>query len=230
MIHPLADTQEQLALLDPDAYECVPSTPGWSRTVPAGERWWLVNGWWLQAPGQPSLRWYHRRLDVREAIPLPGGSILAAHGTTRGFAVWCNPCRVMGRHHSAETKLAERLERLRTLPLRYCGTTVPAGGAVGQQPYASFPADFERGLILGTTSHDVAWTILKGGVTSGTNGANTLDELDDARSMRFAGATLFPFKRADWPIVRICSASVSGGGQCLWGDGGIIYVALPSDW
>lgn len=246
----LMTDHDRCALLDPDAHVARDYQSSWSVTVPEGKMWWLLNAYYMIGGGSgnytstaptlnQNIRWYHRSLDIADAMPLPGGTQLMAHPTSKSFALWCDPSLVS--YDDPAARLAERRAKLATLPLRFAGVRHPAGGVTGTSSGVYFPDDFERGLILGITAMDVAWSILAGGwpqgVPTGPRATNIRSEISDRHATRQGGAVCFPFKRSVWDQFWICRGSVSGvplnnngSGDGLYGDGGVFYVALPADW
>ena len=223
----LADAQTACALLDPAAVFCLGAAP--SVTVPAGQTWWLTNAWNLEAPGDPAHRYFHRELCASHAVPLPPGYVLKKGSTPpSGNAVWCDPFATQ--YADPETKLAQRLERIATLPRRSLIATAPAGQPVNTAVMLTLPPEVQRYLIVAVVIEDVAWTILRH--TTAPHGTNTTRELDDVRSLRNSARVLFACRRAVFDRIRICGASPSGTGLSVPGQGGIIYIDLTNvaDW
>lgn len=228
----LADAQTACALLDPAAVCCLGSTL--SVTVPAGETWWLTNAWYLEAPGDSAHIHCHRELCASHAVPLPAGYTIKKGGVTSsggpsGNAVWCDPS-LATQHADPEAKLAERLNRIATLPRRSLMANAPAGSPVNTAVTLALPPEVQRYLVVAVVIEDVAWTILRH--TTAPNGTNTTRELDDVRSLRNSARMLFATTRDRFDRIRICGASPSGTGNSVVGQGGIIYIDLTNvaDW
>lgn len=227
------DAQTACALLDPDAIRCTPSsdTMPWSPiTVPAGQTWWMLNGWFLEAPGDPAHYFFHRPLCVSQAVPLPAGTTLSKWGqASRGFVVWCDPS-LATQHPDPEVKLAQRLERIATLPRKSLTVDVPAGMPQGWFDFKVLPAEVQKYIVIGVVVENVPWAILKHGEKK--HGCNTTCELDDVRNLRNSQRVIFAGKRDLYDRVRVRGGSPSGTGTSVAGQGGIVYLDLTNvaDW
>lgn len=224
----LHDAQTACALLDPATTCCLGATQ--SVVVPQGKVWWLLNAWYLEAPGDPAHAFVHRELCASLAVPLPGGFLIKKFGSPpSGNAVWCDPCLAQ-QHADPEAKLAERLDRIATLPRRSLIVDAPVGQPVNTPVTVALPPEVQRYIVVGVVIENVAWTILRH--TTAPNGTNTTRELDDVRSLRNSARVLFATTRDRFDRIRICGASPSGTGLSVAGQGGIVYVDLTnvSDW
>lgn len=215
--------QDQAALLDPNAYEYVFASST-SRTVTAGQRWYLVNGWHLSASGAGTT-WFHRPADVNRAMILSAGTTISTGNPGGGntpFMYLCKPSLVTGsdsRYNDDPRGLYfDRVMRLGELTQYRLGTT-NTGGSVTD---VAFPTDFTDGFGLHTSTHDVAWLILKESGDAG--GMNTHNEISDTDRIRWAEPTLFPFKRTTFPEIAVRGANQSEGRATF------TYVKLPNDW
>lgn len=213
---------DQAALLDPDAYEFIIGT-GESETVPADERWYLVNGWFLKPFDDGAGHWYHRTAHVDHALLLPEGMTIETSASESGsFMYICKPSLVTGSdaRYSADPRglYFERIMRLAGLTRYQIGDVETGSG----QEDADFDNDFTDGMVVHVSTHDLAWTILM--ESGGSGGMNTLNEISDTTRIRFAEDCLFPFKRTTFPTIRLQGVSQSEGA------GNVIYVKLPGDW
>lgn len=209
------------ALLDPDAYVFDIGTSQ-THTVGAGERDYLVNGWYLAATGG-GVSWFHRVCHIWDAHLLSAGATVTTDASNAGSSFYiCQPNLVTGgdsRYASDPRALFfDRLTRISELTHYQLGDTE----TTTNDTTVPFPTDFTDGLMLHTSSHDVAWTILLESGAAG--GINTLNEISDASRIRFAQPTLFPFKRTTFPNIKI-----QGVGQAE-GRGTVTYLKLPGDW
>lgn len=211
--------QDQAALLDPLAYVYYVGTSQ-SITVTAGERWYATNLWEVQGS---STNRYHRPVGFDDAAMLGAGTTLTTSSTdASSFMYICKPSLVTGSdaRYSTDPKALffTRLIALGTL------TQFQLGGNVtdGAEHQYSFPGGFTYGFGLHTSSHDVAWTILRD--SGGTAGLNTLNEISDTTPIRFAEPTLFPFTVATFPKVAAKGVSLATGGVTF------TYVKLPGSW
>lgn len=214
---------DQAALLDPDAYEFIQGT-GESETVPADERWYLVNGWFLKVHDDGEGHWFHRTAHVDHALMLPEGfTIETSASQANAFMYLCKPSLVTGSDGRYTTDprglYFERIMRLGELTRYQIGITPTGSGSETK----AFDADFTDGLALHVSSHDVAWLVML--VAGGTTGGiNTLNEISDSDPIRFAEDCLFPFKRTTFD-------SVSGQGvSAASGAANLVFVKLPGDW
>jgi len=66
---------DQAALLDPDAYVHVQGTSQ-SVTVAAGERYYVVNAWFVQGWDSGANHWFHRQAHVDQAFMLSEGTTI----------------------------------------------------------------------------------------------------------------------------------------------------------
>lgn len=209
--------QEQAALLDPDAYVYLAGT-GEDMTVPADERYYLVNGWKLNTTGGGD-KWFHRHADIHRALMLSEGTTIT--NDTDGFMYVCQPSLVTGSDARYTTDprglYFERIMRIGTLTHYQLGATATGSSQV----QAAFPTDFTDGLALHTSAHDVAWLIMHDDTVGNMN---TLNEISDADPIRFAEPSLFPFKRTTFREIMVQGVNESEGAATL------TYVKLPVDW
>jgi hypothetical protein len=225
----IAFWQDQAALLDPAAYVFLKGSGAGdaSVTVPSGERYYLLNGWWLQGLTSAT-NWFHRPAHVEHALLLPEGTTITTGvhptiGSLYGSIYVCKPSLVTGadsRYTDDPRALYfERMTRLGTLALYQLGA-VNAGGSVAN---ATFPTDFTDGMFVHVSSHDVAWLITL--ITGDAGGINTLNELSDGSpQIRFAEPVLVPFLRTTFPKIQIQGSGLAEGrASCT-------YVKLPGDW
>jgi hypothetical protein len=211
--------QDQAALLDPLAYEHVYATST-TRTVPAGERYYLVNGWQLD-DGSSGL-WYHRPADVNRALIIPEGGTVVTSSSAGSFMWLCKPSLVTGsdaRYTSDPRGLYfDRIMQLGTLTrYRMLGSATGAGTTA-----ATFPVDFTYGMSVHVSAHDVAWLIMTDG--SGNGMSNTQNEISDSHGFRWADTVIFPFTQATMPKVLIQGVSIGTGRAAM------TYVKLPGGW
>jgi len=213
--------QDLAALLDPDAYELVIGA-NVSRTVTAGETWYLLWGWFLQATGGGE-HFFQRHANIYEALPLPEGRVLTTHATTAGSTMYlCKPSLVTGgdSRYTADPRALffDRVRRIGELTHYTIGGTSTNNAVVA----ATFPADFTNGLVIHQSVHDVAWLGLSDGAE--TTVVATQDEISDTDRARFANTTLLPFVRATFTKIRLRGASQSEGRATM------TYIKLPGDW
>lgn len=206
--------QDQAALLDPDAYVLFHGNTE-SETVPAGERWYLVNGWNLKATGQGTT-WYHRPADVNRALMLPEGTTIETSepgGGSIAFMYICQPSLVAGSDARYTTDpralYFDRLIKMGELAQHRLGSTATGSGQVGD----AFPGDFTDGLIVHVSVHDVAWMILLN--TGGDGASNLHNEISDSSRIRWAEPLVMPFKRTTFPETLIQGVSQGEGRATL---------------
>lgn len=227
--------RDRAALLDPACYRLYNSTDdgaGWSATVPAGETWWLVNGWHVLVNGGSGYD-FLRVADVNRAVPLSAGTVLGASAGQSGYAYVAKPALVTGdvRYDNPKGLYFERLARLRTLTHYQKSVVVSSGATMGTNIDSAFPTDFTRGLLLSASVQDVSWVGLNAGESIGA--LNLLNEISDDHQVRQAEAILLPFNRATFPNLRTRPANVAGtypSPPSLAGYGAVRYVKLPLDW
>lgn len=201
---------DQAALLDPDAYVFTQGT-SLSDTVPAGERWYLVNGWYLKVFEDGVGHWFHRQAHIGQALMLPEGFAIETSTTQANtFMYVCQPSLVTGSdaRYSTDPRglYFDRLMKIGEQTLYQLGASATGAGTVT----ATFPADFTDGLVMQVSAHDVAWLIML--VTGDvTGGMNTLNEIDDSSPIRFAEGCMFPFKRTQFPKVMVQGVSDADG-------------------
>jgi hypothetical protein len=219
--------QHRAALLDPLAYVFGINTGSeQNTTVPADTTHYVVNAWYCDLFGNVTtggVSWFHRHAHIHSAHPMPPGTMLSTSSTAGSFWYVCKPELVIAaddRYTDDPRALYfERLERIATeLTQHQIGTTRTDNGTTD----VAFPADFDYGLGLHTTAHDVAWLILEH--SSGSGGMNTQNEISDTERIRFAEPTLFPFARATFPNVSVRGATQAEGRATL------TYAKLPADW
>lgn len=213
--------QDMAALLDPDAYEFVIGAAQ-SRTVTAGEHWYLLGAWYLQATGGGS-HFFQRHGNVAEPLILPEGRTLTTHATTAGSHMYlCKPSLVIGGDNRYSTDprglFFDRLMRLGELTQYTIGGVSTDNGNV----LTAFPTDFTDGLVVHVSTHDVAWLGLS--YTDDTSVLPMQDEISDTNRVRFANAQMLPFKRTTFPKVQMRGATQSEGRATM------TYVKLPADW
>lgn len=220
----LAYWQDQAALLDPSAYEYVMGA-NFVRTVPAGQTWYLVNGWYMLPMSGAGPQWFHRPSNVNRALALPAGTIINGTTNTASFAYFCKPSLVVpgDARYTDDPKglYYDRIRRLQTeLPRFQIGAAATNSGTVPGigQISVNFPTDFTKGFLLHTSTHDIAWIILKPG------GINTHNEISDADGIRWAEDTPAPFLRTQFTQVLLQGVGMPQGA------GVITYVKLPADW
>ena len=216
--------RDRAAALDPDAYEFV-SGQNWSRTVPEGATWYLANAWWVKAGSGYG---FLRKCDAGNMLMLPAGTTIATNNTS-GYAYICKPELVTAdlRYDYPEDLYYERLDRLREMPLRVINVNMPSGQNDPAIRTATFPADFDRALVVSVSSMDIAWTCLVGAQW----GMNTLNEISDDHQMRRAEPVLIPFQRSNFDKVSIRGACVVGNSQqSLQGWSAVYYHVLPEGW
>lgn len=214
--------QDMAALLDPDAYEYVLGGTE-SRTVDAGETWYLVSGWWIEGGTH---HWFHRHADHREALPLSEGTTLELTNPIGGGAnphmVLCKPSLVTGgdARYSTDPRALyfDRLRKVGELE-QFTVSAATTGSGLAS---TSFPTDFDNGLVIHVSTHDVSWTIL--GDSADTGGMILQDEISDATRVRFAYTVVIPFVRTTFPKLRLRGASQAEGRSV------IRYLKLPEGW
>lgn len=215
------------ALLDPAAYEFVVGS-NQSRTVTAGETWYLASAWYLAGPSGSAE--FHRHGDIHEALPLTAGTTLTTWtaGTTFGPSgatanmYLCKPSLVTGgdSRYTTDPKglYFDRLRRIGELQQYTLSTTDSTNTPI----YTAFPADFTYGLVIHVSAHDCAWIDLS--YVGDTTGLTIHDEISDSTRVRFAMRVILPFARATFPKIGYRGASLSEG------TGVIRYLKLPADW
>jgi hypothetical protein len=213
--------QDQAALLDPDAYEYVQGI-NLTRTVTAGQNWYLVSGWYLTASGG-GLHFFHRERGVFDPLPLPAGRAVTTHASFVGSAMYlCKPALVIpgdSRYTSDPRGLYfERKRRIATELTQYTiGTTITGSG----QTTTAFPTDFTDGLVIHVATHDLAWVILK---FDNDGGPILQPEISDIDPVRFANTVVMPFKRTTFANI------LAQGANEAQGRASIVYLKLPGDW
>lgn len=215
------------ALLDPAAYEWIEGS-NLTETVPSDETWYLVSAWYLVGPGTRG--WFHRHGDIHEALPLSPDTALTTWtaGTSPGpsgatsFMYLCKPSLVVdGDSRYADDPRALYFDRIRAIgELEQFEVGVTDTGTSGAE--TAFPTDFDNGLVIHASTHDVAWTILSN--VADDAGLILQDEISDSDRVRFASRVLLPFVRADFPSVRIRGANLSEGRSV------VRYLKLPEGW
>lgn len=219
--------RDRAALLDPAAYEHIQGT-GWTQTVPVGQTWYALNLWHVEVG---SAYKFLRVADASRPLMLPAGTVLTADAVQQGFAYLCKPSLVTGddRYDTPRDLYYERIDRLRTLALHDLAATVSAGTSPGVLSSASFPNDFDAGLITLVSVHDVGWVILNGPTSLSMN---LLNEISDEHQLRIAEAVMVPFNRdTTFDEIQVTPASVLGnGGTSVEGYGVVSYHKLPVDW
>lgn len=212
--------KDRAAMLDPNAYEYHSGVFSVTNTVPT----YLLNGWQLTSGGDATRFWYHRKADIANALLITAGTSVQHVGSPSGqnynfdwgYALLAKPSLVTSdpRYNEPRDLWYSRLEKLKTLPLRslkvkITQTHTPIQAQNAGTNVASFPTDFENGLLVHFSTMDGSWIVLESdtNVTTPLSPSyrilNLSDELDDARSVRFSGAVLIPFKRSQFPTMRI---------------------------
>jgi hypothetical protein len=212
--------QDHAALLDPDAYEWVNGNSQ-SRTVGAGEHWYLLNAWNVEATGGGTT-WFHRPMGIDHALPLSEGTVITTRSAGGGMYL-CKPSLVTGsdaRYTDDPRALYfDRMQRIGELTQYFIGATNTGSSASS----VAFPGDFTNGLIIHVSSHDVAWTITRDAATVG-GATNTLNEISDSNRMRFAETVIVPFKRTVLDAIMIQGVSETEGRATVH------FLKLPGDW
>lgn len=221
--------KDRAALIDPSAYVHYQGT-NINITVPAGETWYALNLWHIQA-GTKFL--FLREMNANAPLILPPGTVLRANGSQEAFAYICKPSLVTGndKYQLPKKLYFSRINKLRTMALSELSAAMTAAQPQGAFNTTSFPSDFENGLITLASVHDVSWVILNHSVSG--NSANLLNEVSDDHQMREAVPIMAPFKRADFDRIKVRAASVLGqasGFSSLAGYGVVKYYKLPADW
>lgn len=246
---------DKAALLDPAC--CIYHSANAAFSITESEPVYLLNCWQATLPSVPGVAYFHRKLDVENAVLIPPGYALGYSGApapTFAYVYYAKPSLVQASdaRYTDDPKALyyDRLARLRTLPLyQQWGASSQNQTAQWIQDHgyntSAFPADFERGLIAQVSTHNVAWMTLQ------KNGANpqqilaTMDELDDIRPARFTSKVLAPFNRSTFPNLFVAFGSMTwtpsgnpldpiqpvvGGVQTYPGIGSVLYYKLPADW
>lgn len=210
--------QDQAALLDPLAYEYVTGS-GATRTVPTGETWYLINAWNANATAG---RFFHRSLDVRRAWPMSEGTSLVLSAQAGANLYICKPSLVTGSDARYTTDprglYFDRMRALGELAQYQLALAITDGS----NQTATFPADFDYGMVVQVSVMDVAWVILRSQDT--VSGLNTLPEVSDTHQNRYAEACIAPFERAEFTKMESRGVSLGDGAGVLW------YVKLPGGW
>lgn len=212
--------QDQAALLDPDAYALVIGSSQ-TLTVAAGEHYYVLWAWFVQATGGGT-SYFHRRGKVDEPMILPEGRALTTSATdSNSLIYYCRPSLVTGSgayQTDPRGLYFERIMRLGELEQFTIGVVITNNAVVT----ATFPTDFTDGLMIHTSTHDLAWLGLQH--SAGSAVITGQDEISDTDRVRFAHTTILPFTRTLWPKIAGRGASQSEG------RGTITYVKLPGDW
>jgi len=220
--------KDQAALLDPAAYIFWRGA-NWSVTVPAGETWYVVNAW--NARIQSSALWYHRDLATDEAFPVPAGTVLSG-GTTSSFLYVCRPALVTAApaYSDAKNLYYSRLNTLRSYVLNKLDITISAGAANNALGSATFPTDFNDGLMANVSAMDVAWVIMA--TSLGEGSLNTLGEISDRHNIRYTNKLMTPWVRASFPGIFAQASNAAGNftDAAIAGYGVMTYYKLPSGW
>jgi hypothetical protein len=226
--------QHKAAMLDPAAYQftSVPTNgAGYTQTVPAGETWYLLNGFYITINGGAN-SYFQRVPNVDSAVPLTAGTVIGFHAASSfGYAYICKPSLVTAGARYADPRALyfERMHRMGTLTQYAISSAVASGAAYATQSITAFPADFTNGLCVGYSIFDVSW----GGLENpGVGTLNLNNEISDDHQLRIAERVVLPFARGTFPNFKVRGASVSGAAAttCIAGNGQIIYIKLPADW
>jgi hypothetical protein len=217
--------QDQAALLDPLAYVFLHGTSQ-THTVAADERDYLMGGWLVQ-PITSGAPWFHRKVDIDNAVMLTAGTAVTTDASNAGsYMLICQPSLVTGSdsRYTSDPR-ALYFTRWITIGTR---TEYDAGVSItaSTNGFASldFPTDFTYGLALHTSQHDISWVGLQH--TGADLTMACLDEIGDNNTSRFTSRTLFPFTRATFPTVY--GRGASGGVDT--GRGNVTYIKLPGGW
>jgi hypothetical protein len=217
---------DMAALLDPAAWSLI-ETNDTDVTVATGEVYYLQEGWNLDATGAGS-EWFHRGGDVRDAFPISAGTTFGTDQDPAGpsnlaHLYYARPSLVTAGDSRYTTDprglYFERLRRLATeLPQYKIGVAISGSG----QTTATFPTDFDNGMILHVSSQDIAWVIPRS--ASGDSGLITQMEISDIDPIRVAAVCLIPFVRTQFPSILAQGANLATGRTT------ITYAKLPADW
>ncbi|MCK1465783.1 hypothetical protein IVB34_47745 [Bradyrhizobium sp. 2] len=209
-------------LLDPNAYTYSSGT-SMSLIVPAGTTWYATNMWFVYVNGNGP--YFHRKLDCRECIELPAGTVITSTSGQSGFIYYCDYAAATAPATDPEEAYYARLNQLTSIQISSLTASITVGSARGTVVSASFPS-FTSGILRGVANNEVSWTILSGG------SMNTMDEISDDHQQRFTSELLMPFKTSIFTGIQVRSASVSGNATdtSLAGTGTILYQVLPGGW
>lgn len=214
--------QVRAALLDPLAYDLYEGSAT-TGTVPAGETWYVVSGWYVDLGSSRSI--FQRMPDAagENYYALGAGESFTLSALTADPCIYiCKPKGVIAsdaRYQSDPRGLFyKRLRRLTELPQYNIGHNNTGATVVS----SAFPADFTYGMVVHASSHDVAWTILRDTATGA--GINLNNEVSDSNRIRFAERVVLPFTRAELSYVE------SQGVSLPEGTVNVRYVKLPGDW
>ena len=216
---------DRAALLDPNAYTYV---SGSSFNITSTDPLFLLNGWQLNSSSNDSF-WYHRKADIGDALLIPPGSPIkhtgspAGYPNEYGFAYYAKPSLVTGSDSRYSTDPRDfnysRLERIKTFEVRTIRARIDQGDTRTEAEdagtnVATFPTDFERGIITHVSIMNACWGLLFQPTAAGVPevSMNLMDELDDIRPVRFSSSVLLPFKRSQFPKLR------AGHGSMYWAN------------
>ncbi|MCP1852780.1 MULTISPECIES: LamG domain-containing protein [unclassified Bradyrhizobium] len=219
------------AMLDPAAY--VHYTGKFSLTVPAGETLYVLNAWSALIAGGTS-SWFHRDLAASEAFEVPAGTTISWDSISyTAFLYICRPALVMNDPKYVDPKALyfQRINALRAMALSQLSATVASGSAPGASTAASFPPDFNDGILAQVSVMDAAWCILRDALLWG--GVNTTNEISDVHQYRTTKTLMTAFPRAAFPSILTQNANVSGNNtdvSTFISRGNIAYYKLPDTW
>lgn len=230
---------EKAALLDPRAYTTYHARliAPFDETVPPGETWLALNLWGI-ADGDSLSPEYYRHPQIDRPLILPDGTRFRSYLPTSGYAYICKPSSVAWdiRYRNPDVLLQQRLHRLRRLPQHRICLDIPAHSPMLQSASSLFPTDFEHGILISASHHNVSWVGLQIQTELGVGCMPADDEINDTHAMRFTGLNLIPFSRSIYTGARANPGSDSGlnNEQDLpisWAGSGVLrYCKLPSDW
>ncbi|WP_431014567.1 LamG-like jellyroll fold domain-containing protein [Bradyrhizobium pachyrhizi] len=219
---------DRAALLDPAAYVYWHGV--FSVTVPAGETWYVLNAWATKIQG--SAQWYHRDLGTDECFPVTAGTTISTIGLADSFLYVCRPALVTSdpAYLAPKSLYYSRLNALRAIALSQLSASQAAGAAAGTSGTATFPFDFNDGILAQISVMDSAWCLLADPL--GRGALNSCIEVSDLHQFRPTKTLLTPFRRAMFPSIQCQGASVSGNATdtIVGGSGVLSYYKLPDSW
>lgn len=220
--------QAKAASLDPDSYMLL-TEKNLPVTVPKGETWYALNLWNIATTDGETT--FLRTADAADTLALSAGTTLRL-GPKSTFAVAyvSRPALVTNqeRYQTAARRLYyRRLMRLGRLPQQDISARIDKYASEETKGNTPFPEDFEEGMIVLASVHDVAW------VTLNPSGMNLFNEVSDNHQNRVAEAIMVPFRRSDFTGIQVRAASVSGEKadfSATDGVGSVRFVRLPANW
>ncbi|MGF6431500.1 LamG domain-containing protein [Bradyrhizobium elkanii] len=218
--------KDRAALLDPAAYVYWKGQ-NFTVTVPAGEMLYVLNAWATKIQG--SAQWYHRDLGTDECFPVTPGTTISSNGLQDSFLYACRPALVTSDSAYSDPKglYYSRLNALRSIALSQLSASQSAGAAAGTSGTATFPFDFNDGMLAQISVMDSAWCLLADPL--GRGALNTCIEVSDLHQFRPTKTLLTPFRRATFPSIQCQGGSVSGNATdtIVGGSGVVSYYKLP---